>query len=74
MKAMGENIQVIRQVVSNDISSTKVRLLLRRSMSIDYLIPDDVVNYMHEHNLYRELDLAKPSKGKEQATAGTSTS
>jgi hypothetical protein len=37
-------------------------------------IPDDVINYIYEHNLYRELDLAKPSKGKEQATAGTSTS
>lgn len=58
-------------------------------MSIDYLlvanaearpksvlivprIPDDVINYIYEHNI-REY-LAEPSKGKEQATAGTSTS
>lgn len=32
-------------------------------------IPDDVINYIYEHNLYRELYLAKPGKGKEQATA-----
>lgn len=31
------NIHVIRQMVTNDISSTKVRLLLKRDMSIDYL-------------------------------------
>ena len=32
-----KNIHVIRQVINNDISSTKVRLLLKRDMSIDYL-------------------------------------
>ncbi|OAA42629.1 putative nicotinate-nucleotide adenylyltransferase [Metarhizium rileyi] len=74
LKQWEKNIHVIRQVVSNDISSTKVRLLLRRSMSIDYLLPDDVINYIHEHNLYRELDLVKPSEEKKQATAGASTS
>ena len=32
-----KNIHVRRQVINNDISSTKVRLLLKRDMSIDYL-------------------------------------
>jgi nicotinamide mononucleotide adenylyltransferase len=37
LRAYEKNIHVIRQVVTNDISSTKVRLLLKRDMSIDYL-------------------------------------
>lgn len=37
LKQWEENIHVIRQVINNDISSTKVRLLLKRRMSIDYL-------------------------------------
>ncbi|KAG8423653.1 Nicotinamide/nicotinic acid mononucleotide adenylyltransferase 1 [Metarhizium acridum] len=76
LKPWEKNIHVIRQVVTNDISSTKVRLLLKRDMSIDYLIPDNVINYIYEHNLYRELDLAAGSKGKEKAdvSAGPSSS
>ena len=37
-------------------------------------IPDDVINYIYEHNLYRELDLAAGNKGKDKAemTAGPS--
>jgi nicotinamide mononucleotide adenylyltransferase len=46
-------------------------------MSIDFLIPDDVISYIYEHNLYRDLDMPD-SKGKEKALtndpdAGTST-
>jgi nicotinamide mononucleotide adenylyltransferase len=46
-------------------------------MSIDYLIPDLVVSYIFENNLYRDLDMPD-SKGKENAItngpdAGTST-
>ncbi|KFA63609.1 hypothetical protein S40285_04119 [Stachybotrys chlorohalonatus IBT 40285] len=52
------NIHVIRQVVQNDVSSTKIRLLLKRDMSIDYLIPEPVIDYIEQHNLYRELDIA----------------
>lgn len=37
LKQWEKNIHIIRQVVTNDISSTKVRLLLKRDMSIDYL-------------------------------------
>lgn len=70
-------ILTIVQVVTNDISSTKIRLLLKRNMSIDYLIPDLVVSYIFENNLYRDLDMPD-SKGKENAItngpdAGTST-
>lgn len=37
LKRWEKNIHVIRQIVTNDISSTKVRLLIKRDMSIDYL-------------------------------------
>jgi nicotinamide mononucleotide adenylyltransferase len=46
-------------------------------MSIDYLIPDVVIDYVYEHNLYRDLDMPD-SKGKDKAITngpdvGTST-
>lgn len=37
------NIWVINQVIQNDISSTKVRLFLKKDLSVRYLIPDPVV-------------------------------
>ncbi|KAK7394012.1 Nicotinamide/nicotinic acid mononucleotide adenylyltransferase 1 [Neonectria punicea] len=37
LKRWEKNIHVIRQIVTNNISSTKARLLLKRNMSIDYL-------------------------------------
>jgi len=76
LKRWEKNIHVIRQIVTNDISSTKVRLLLKRDMSIDYLIPDCVIEYIYEHNLYRDMDLqsTEESKGKGNALAGPSSS
>ncbi|KAJ1919298.1 Nicotinamide/nicotinic acid mononucleotide adenylyltransferase 1 [Mycoemilia scoparia] len=47
------NIHVVKQVIYNDISSTKVRLFVKRNMSIKYLVPDSVMNYIFENNLYR---------------------
>lgn len=77
-----ENIYVIQQLIQNDISSTKVRMFLRREMSIQYLIPAPVVEYIEQNGLYEEDDATSSSKGKgkseysEQASpaAGTSTS
>jgi len=48
------NIHLIPQLIQNDVSSTKVRLFLRRGMSIKYLLPAPVVNYIEEHGLYKE--------------------
>ncbi|KPM40254.1 hypothetical protein AK830_g6306, partial [Neonectria ditissima] len=67
LKQWEQNIYIIQQVVANDISSTKVRLLLKRHLSIDYLIPDDVINYIYEHN-HRDFDLSSDSKGKDKAS------
>lgn len=50
------NVIVIKQLIYNDISSTKVRLFVRRGMSIKYLLPNSVIQYIHEHKLYRESD------------------
>ncbi|KAK5163870.1 Nicotinamide/nicotinic acid mononucleotide adenylyltransferase 1 [Saxophila tyrrhenica] len=47
-----DNIWVIQQLVQNDISSTKIRLFLRRDMSIRYLVPEPVVAYIEENGLY----------------------
>ena len=48
-----ENIYVIQQVIQNDVSSTKIRLFLRRDMSVQYLIPTPVIEYIEEHGLYK---------------------
>lgn len=46
-------IHVIHQLIQNDVSSTKVRLLRRQGKSIRYLVPDSVVAYIEEHSLYK---------------------
>ncbi|ODV86690.1 hypothetical protein CANARDRAFT_230638 [[Candida] arabinofermentans NRRL YB-2248] len=47
-----KNILVIKQLIYNDISSTKVRLFIRRNMSVQYLLPNSVIRYIQEHKLY----------------------
>jgi nicotinamide mononucleotide adenylyltransferase len=48
--------------VQNDISSTKIRLFRRRDMSIRYLVPEPVVQYIEANNLYDEDGAAKPGE------------
>ncbi|KAK3701755.1 Nicotinamide/nicotinic acid mononucleotide adenylyltransferase 1 [Vermiconidia calcicola] len=66
-----DNIWVIQQLVQNDISSTKIRLFRRRDMSIRYLVPEPVVQYIEENVLYDEDGAASASgeagKGKGKA-------
>eukprot|EP01129_Flabellula_baltica_P005768 TRINITY_DN210_c0_g1_i3.p1 TRINITY_DN210_c0_g1~~TRINITY_DN210_c0_g1_i3.p1 ORF type:complete len:193 (-),score=34.49 TRINITY_DN210_c0_g1_i3:8-586(-) len=47
-----EKIHVINQFVTNDVSSTKVRSLLKQKCSVKYIIPDPIIPYIQEHNLY----------------------
>lgn len=47
-----KNIHVVREWVANEISATHVRRALRRGRSIRYLLPDAVVHYIQECNLY----------------------
>lgn len=66
------NVTVIKQLIHNDISSTKIRqvikllnfcrdawliiiinrLFVKRGMSIKYLLPNPVIDYIHKHGLY----------------------
>lgn len=48
------NIHMIPQLVQNDVSSTKVRLFLKRGLSVRYLLPAPVVTYIEENGLYTE--------------------
>ncbi|KAL8646743.1 MAG: hypothetical protein Q9210_005957 [Variospora velana] len=48
------NIWVIQQLIQNDVSSTKIRLFLKREMSVRYLVPAPVINYIEEHGLYED--------------------
>ncbi|PBP24988.1 nicotinamide mononucleotide adenylyl transferase [Diplocarpon rosae] len=67
-----DNIYVIAQLIQNDISSTKIRLFLRREMSVQYLIPAPVIEYIEANGLYEEENVDSKSKAKE-ALAGTAS-
>lgn len=54
------NVLVIKQLIYNDISSTKVRLFIRRGMSVQYLLPNSVIRYIQEHKLY--INQSEPVK------------
>ena len=56
---------MIQQLVQNDISSTKIRLFRRRDMSIRYLVPEPVVQYIEAHNLYDEDGIASGQQARE---------
>lgn len=46
------NIYIISQMIQNDVSSTKVRLFLRRGLSVRYLMPSPVIEYIESNGLY----------------------
>ena len=51
-----KNIHVVHEWVTNEISATHVRRALRRGQSVRYLLPDPVVRYIQENNLYTESE------------------
>ncbi|KAL2354891.1 nicotinamide mononucleotide adenylyl transferase [Cryomyces antarcticus] len=60
-----DNINIIPQMIKNDVSSTKIRLFLKKDLSVRYLIPDPVVKYIEAHGLYEESEtLSQREKGK----------
>ncbi|KAA8587672.1 hypothetical protein FQN60_016534, partial [Etheostoma spectabile] len=56
------NIFLVREWVKNETSATEVRRALRRNLSVKYLIPDSVIEYIHQHNLYTD-DSERRNKG-----------
>lgn len=66
LKQWEDNIHVIHQMIQNDVSSTKIRLFLKRDMSIRYLIPEPVIRYIDQNRLY--IDEETKSKDKQPAT------
>jgi len=61
------SIYLISQLIQNDVSSTKVRLFLRRGLSVRYLLPNPVVDYIEQHGLYLDdgvTNSPNPDKGK----------
>ena len=69
-----DNIFLVPQTITNDVSSTKVRLFLKRGMSVRYLLPAPVVEYIESHHLYiddaaihgQTPEAAVAEKGKEK--------
>lgn len=55
-----DNIYMVPQLVRNDVSSTKVRLFVRKGMSIEYLLPRCVSKYIRKHDLYKDGVIARP--------------
>ncbi|KAK4048353.1 Nicotinamide/nicotinic acid mononucleotide adenylyltransferase 1 [Microbotryomycetes sp. JL201] len=51
-----DNIHMVNQLVQNDVSSTKVRLFLRRGLSVLYLVPTVVAKYIERNGLYQNPD------------------
>ncbi|KXN87483.1 Nicotinamide-nucleotide adenylyltransferase 2 [Leucoagaricus sp. SymC.cos] len=68
------NIYLISQLIQNDVSSTKVRLFLRRGLSVRYLLPNAVVDYIDQNGLYQDEAPGSSStdKGKEKESSGSS--
>ncbi|CAJ1071968.1 nicotinamide/nicotinic acid mononucleotide adenylyltransferase 3 isoform X1 [Xyrichtys novacula] len=58
----GQNIFLVREWVRNETSATEVRRALRQGQSVKYLIPDCVIDYIHQHNLYT-VDSEKKNEG-----------
>ncbi|ORY61308.1 uncharacterized protein BCR38DRAFT_347742 [Pseudomassariella vexata] len=67
LKEWEDNIYYIPQLITNEVSSTKIRLAIKRWMNIDYLVPATVVNYIKEHGLYQDEDGSATAKLKGNA-------
>ncbi|KAJ6631602.1 Nucleotidylyl transferase [Mycena sp. CBHHK59/15] len=65
------NIHLISQLIQNDVSSTKVRLFIRRGLSVRYLLPANVVEYIEQNGLYLE-EGTSPNIPEKEAVAGGS--
>ena len=49
---LGERVQLVGAPII-ELSSTEIRNRLAHGKSVRYYVPDEVFNYIHHHNLYR---------------------
>ncbi|KAL4183799.1 hypothetical protein AMTRI_Chr11g100100 [Amborella trichopoda] len=50
------NVIVVDELIPNKISSTRVREIIKRRFSLKYLTADGVIDYIDQHQLYRNED------------------
>jgi len=50
------NILLVPQWIMNEVSSTKVRQFISRGLSLKYLTPDPVIDYIHHKNLWKDFE------------------
>jgi nicotinamide mononucleotide adenylyltransferase len=50
------NITLVTNWVANEVSSTLVRRLFRRNMSVKYLLDDSIIDYVKRNGLYGSAD------------------
>ncbi|KAK3921294.1 Nicotinamide/nicotinic acid mononucleotide adenylyltransferase 1 [Frankliniella fusca] len=60
------NIFIVTEWISNEVSSTKIRRAHRRGDSIKYLVPDSVMKYIHQNQLYVEESNSSTNDNKYQ--------
>ncbi|KAL8582899.1 hypothetical protein ACOMHN_043492 [Nucella lapillus] len=51
-----ENIFIVTEWMTNEISATKVRRAVQRGESVKYLLPEPVIDYIRRHHLYGVVD------------------
>lgn len=65
-----KNIWVIQQLIQNDVSSTKIRLFIGKDMSVHYLIPSPVIDYIEHHGLYEGDGVASTARERQREGKG----
>lgn len=50
------NIILVDEIVPNQISSTRVRDCIKKGLSVKYLVPDEVIDYITDHRLYSQSE------------------
>uniref|UniRef100_F7ACV0 Nicotinamide/nicotinic acid mononucleotide adenylyltransferase 3 n=1 Tax=Ornithorhynchus anatinus TaxID=9258 RepID=F7ACV0_ORNAN len=48
------NIHLVEEWKQSEVSATQIRQAIRQRKSVKYLVPDSVIAYIKEHNVYPE--------------------
>ena len=55
LKTYKDNIHIVTEHIPNDISSTRVRKAVKDGASVKFFVPDLVIDYIHENELYSDV-------------------